>query len=298
MSGSHDTARAIAVRLGRRVVSVKLTGAVPLEIWERRASRFRVEGAAPDYEIAIVADDGVTLEALRRAIAAMQGAGAAARTPGGPVVTSEPGRLAIRAPARAFAEPRPAGWPRMINFLLCAAHNAGLGGTEGAPSWLVHGCGVRLPGGGAVIVTGPSGAGKSTFGRLAARLATLLNDEAVLVRASAGDELRVEGTPFMGDLPAAPEGDVLRAVAWLEQGPEAEVTPWDPQEALPWLLTQIFLPAPPFPSAPQLRSAQARRLDGALALVSRTRLFRATFAPTEEAVSRVLDRIQGHREGR
>lgn len=100
---------------------------------------------------------------------------------------------------------------------------------------LFHACALRL-GEAGVIFPGPSGAGKSTLARKMPEPERILTDELVAVSRGELGRWRISGTPFWGEFQRG-GGSIrswpLRAVAFLEKGPDLAVQPLSsPESAL------------------------------------------------------------------
>jgi len=107
---------------------------------------------------------------------------------------------------------------------------------------LFHACALRI-GEGGVIFPGQSGAGKSTLARKLAEPERVLTDELVAVSRAELGRWRVTGTPFWGDFKRG-GGSLrswpLRAISFLEQGPNLAVRAVTPSEGA-WRLLGCFL---------------------------------------------------------
>lgn len=113
---------------------------------------------------------------------------------------------------------------------------------------LMHGSALEVDGE-AFIFTAPSGTGKSTHARMWRQRfggrVRMINDDKPFLRFETG-RILVCGSPWSGkhrlDRPVMLP---LKAVAFLERGPENRIEPLPPGEALTRLLRQVYLPASP-----------------------------------------------------
>src|SRR5437870_5688355 len=127
--------------------------------------------------------------------------------------------------------------PYSIDAVLRIVHSLVLAGQGGM---LVHAAsGVRN--GRAFLFAGVSGAGKTTISRLAPSDATLLSDEISYVRRERDSYLSC-GTPFAGELARVGENKsaALRALFFLDKGPENRIEPLESGEAVRLLLRNIL----------------------------------------------------------
>jgi hypothetical protein len=127
--------------------------------------------------------------------------------------------------------------PYAIDSVLRIVHSLILAKKGG---FLVHAASA-IRGGNAFLFAGVSGAGKTTISRLAPKDATLLSDEISYVLRD-GDEYRLCGTPFSGELAKAGENTSarLRTLYLLEKGPENRIEAVGTSEAVRSLLRNIL----------------------------------------------------------
>ena len=127
--------------------------------------------------------------------------------------------------------------PYAIDSLLRIIHTLILAKRGG---FLVHAASA-VRGERAFLFAGVSGAGKTTISRLAPSDATLLSDEISYVRRERDSYLSC-GTPFAGELARVGENKsaALRALFFLDKGPENRIEPLESGEAVRLLLRYIL----------------------------------------------------------
>src|SRR5207245_4568712 len=127
--------------------------------------------------------------------------------------------------------------PYAIDSLLRIIHTLILAKRGG---FLVHAASA-VRGERAFLFAGVSGAGKTTISRLAPSDATLLSDEISYVRRERDSYLSC-GTPFAGELARVGENKsaALRALFFLDKGPENRIEPLESGEAVRLLLRNIL----------------------------------------------------------
>lgn len=193
----------------------------------------------------------------------------------------------ITLPAPAFlspgsALPHPLAFPAAELMLL--SHIA----TRGAA--IMHACGVRDHGncGAGYLFCGRSGAGKSTTARLWHGQGAVLNDDRVLVAHRGHSAFEIHGTPWHGDVRVTDPGRApLQAIFFLEHAPEHWLAPLTPRQALPRLLTSVWLPLW------DARDGVPQTLSLCAQLVSHVPCFRLGFRRDDEVIGRVRDAVSG-----
>ena len=159
--------------------------------------------------------------------------------------------------------------PYSVDTVLRIVHTLLVAGEGG---FLIHAAGAIRNGRG-LILAGVSGAGKTTMCRLAPPDAVLLSDEICYVRRH-GDDYRVHGTPFAGELgiPGVKVSAPAAGLYLLARGQEHRLVPLKPAEAARQLLRCILF----FAEEAELAG---KVFASACEFVQRTPVYRLEFRP-------------------
>ena len=148
--------------------------------------------------------------------------------------------------------------PEYLEFICAYRHIA-----ERMPSYdafVFHGVAMGM-GGLAYIFTAPSGTGKTFHGKLwyynfEGKAWFLNGDKPIIRRTPAG--FTVCGTPWRGKERYGLNAELpVQGVCVLHRGPEISISPVEPQEILPWLARQTYIPRDPAQAAKTLELLDA-----------------------------------------